>query len=236
MRERLMRLPHHPVALALVVFVAATTAGLVAWLVLAHRGSGGETTPPSPAAQAVLQYFADLDAHDCQSAYQLLTDPLRARSRTEDAFCIAAQAQPNRSVVVASVMQPSAVRAVVVLIVTKHDGTVRRDQVVALMSSGRWKVSDIAAVSDSGVTLFDVDGAVMQIRNDYGQRTGVMLTTLTCAQHGTIPAGAGTVIPCAYVDASGTAGTLAITVRAGGAYTWATTASSPAAVTPSPSV
>jgi hypothetical protein len=227
MRSRVVSLFTSPFVVAVIVFVAASVAGLVLWAVTRHA----EPNPPAPAAAAVLRYFSDLDEHDCQAAYQLLTDPLRSRAGSEDAFCIAAPATSNRAVVLSSFTPSGSSSAVVVVTVTKPDMSTRVDRVVALLQHGAWKVSDITPVSSSGVPLFDVDTAVMQVRNDYQQRTGVALPTLTCSAHGTEPAPSGTTVRCAFADAAGRTGTLDITVGSDGAFTWSTLP----APTPAPS-
>jgi hypothetical protein len=194
-----------------------------------------QTTPtplPAPAA-AVARYFADLAAHDCQSAFALLADPLRTRVRSEDQFCIDSAASPNRSAGVDMTRMTSAASALVTVTVVKIDGSRRQDDITTILADGAWKLSDITARNAAGGTLFDLDAAITQIRTEYLQKTGLMLVTLMCDQHGSVSAVAGQQIACAFVDAGLTAGTLTITVGAGGAYTWATSNATRLA-TPSP--
>lgn len=177
---------------------------------------------PLPAsAMAALQYFRDLDSHDCQAAYGLLTDPLRTRVGSEDAFCIASSGTVNRSVTVDHI-DSTTNRAVVTVTVVKQDGTRRDDRVTVVRAGGAWRVSDIAAVSANGAVLFDVDAAVAQVRAAYEGQTGMALITLTCNERGTISATPGLTIACAYTGASGASGALSITVGQDGAYTWST--------------
>jgi hypothetical protein len=181
--------------------------------------------PLSPAAQAVVQYFRDLDSHDCQAAYRLLTDPLLTRVGGEDAFCIASPSAVNRSVTVDQVAAANT-RAVVTVTVVKQDGTRRQDRVTAMLIRGAWKVGDITAVSANGTTLFDVNAALTQVRAGYLGKTGRALTTLSCGKQGLVSVAPGDVIICAYTDGSGVSGALDITIGQDGVYTWSTSGAS----------
>src|SRR5438132_2241592 len=193
---------------------------------VAVNSCGSPTPAPlSAAEQAIVQYFRDLDSHDCQSAYRLLTEPLLSRVGGEDAFCIASHTAVNRSVTVGQVAAATT-RAVVTITVVKQDGTRRQDRVTAMLAHGAWKVSDITAVSANGTTLFDMTAAVMQVRASYQGKTGRTLTTLSCDKQGLVDAAPGDVIACAYTDASGASGALDITIGQDGEYTWSTSAAS----------
>jgi cob(I)alamin adenosyltransferase len=201
---------------------------------LAGCGQPQTTPTPLPApATAVARYFADLAAHDCQAAFALLADPLRTRVGGEDQFCIDSAASPNRSTAVDATRMTSAASAVVTVTVVKVDGSRRQDDITAILAGGTWKLSDITARNATGGTLFDIDAANTQIRAEYLQKTGRVLVTLTCDQHGSISVVAGQQLACAFVDAARTAGTLTITVGADGAYTWATSNATRLAI-PSP--